>query len=67
MRNSITTSKKVLMIDINSDVVIKEFISIGEAESFLNKRGTQIGKVCNNKPKHLSAYGYKWKFKNTQV
>lgn len=54
-------SKPVLMIDIKTNEVLKEFNSTTEAETFLNAKGHHISCCCNNKRK--TAYGYKWKYK----
>ena len=54
-------SKPVLMVDKNTNEVLKEFNSTVEAEAFLNVRGRHVSCCCNNKRK--TAYGYKWKYK----
>jgi group I intron endonuclease len=54
-------SKPVLMIDKNTNEVLKEFDSTTEAETFLNAKGKHVSCCCNNKRK--TAYGYKWKYK----
>ena len=54
--------KAVLMIDKETDEILKIFPSIREAGIFLNKSRCRqhIAEVCNGK--RNSAYGYKWKF-----
>jgi len=52
--------KKVLQFSINNEF-IKEFNSIGEAESKLNIN--HIGKVCNEVKNHNTAGGFIWRFK----
>ena len=54
--------KTVLMIDKETDEILKIFPSIREAGIFLNKSRCRqhITEVCNGK--RNSAYGYKWKF-----
>ena len=55
--------KKVLQIDINTNEIIKEFNSAGDAaESVTGSRAksSNIRAVCNGKQK--TAYGYKWTF-----
>ena len=55
-------SKKIEMLDKNTEEVIREFNSITEAATYMgkNKRGSHIGDVCNGKRK--TACGYKWRF-----
>ena len=60
-RGRIKLSKKILMIDKDTDKVLKTFLSITDALSFLNKgNGGHISQVCQGKRK--TAYGYKWKY-----
>lgn len=54
-------SKPVLMIDKDTNEILKEFNSTTEAEAFLNAKGKHVSCCCNNKRK--TAYGYKWKYK----
>lgn len=57
-------SKPVQMLDKSTGHVLKEFSSAIEAERFLNKKGHHISCCCNGKRK--TAYGYKWRYKNTE-
>lgn len=54
--------KKVAMIDINSNEVIRTFATLREAGIFLGDatKSKHIGKVCNGK--RQVAYGYRWKY-----
>lgn len=54
--------KSVLMIDKETDKILKIFASIKEAGEFLNipRSRQHITEVCKGKRK--TAYGYKWKF-----
>lgn len=56
---------QIMMLDKNTDEFIKNFISMNEAEKFLNKVGAHrhIAEVCYGQRK--TAYGYKWKFCET--
>lgn len=54
-------SKPVLMLDKNTNEVIREFTSATEAERFLNAKGHHINCCCAGKRK--TAYGYIWKYK----
>ena len=54
-------SKPVLMIDKNTNEILKEFNSTTEAETFLNAKGHHVSCCCNHKRK--TAYGYKWRYK----
>ena len=55
-------SKKINMIDINTNIVIQQFDSSCQAEKFLNIKNSRrhIVEVC--KHKRLTAYGYKWSY-----
>lgn len=55
--------KNVLMIDKDTEEVLKEFPSAKDAGRFLGnvKKSCHISAVCNGNRK--TAYGYKWKFK----
>lgn len=54
--------KPILMIDKNSNEIIKEFITIIAAATFLNKRENKIHDVLGKRRK--SAYGFIWKYKD---
>lgn len=54
-------SKTVLMIDKNTNEILREFNSTTEAELSLNAKGHHVSCCCNSKRK--TAYGYKWKYK----
>lgn len=55
-------SKKVAMIDKDTNEIIKIFNSLSDVSNYVNKEGSHsnISKVCLGKRK--TAYGYKWKF-----
>ena len=63
-------SKKIAMIDKESDCTIKVFDSLLKASEYLVSNGitsntscnSRISKCCLNKPESKSAYGYKWKY-----
>lgn len=57
-------SKPVLMLDRNTEYILKEFPSAIEAERFLSKNGHHISCCCKGKRK--TAYGYKWKYKSNE-
>lgn len=65
IENNLRKIKKILMIDKDNNI-IKEFKSMKEAKIFLNVPETSglISMACNNK--RLSAYGYKWEFKEKE-
>lgn len=50
--------KKIQMIDIGSDKILKVFSSTGQAASFVNGERSVIKRCCRNEIK--TAYGYKW-------
>lgn len=53
--------KRVLQIDKDTGVVLKEYISIGEASrAIVGKNYSGISDCCNNRQK--TAYGYIWRF-----
>lgn len=56
-------NKIVLKLDLEGNI-LEEYKSLSEAGKLNNLYSDHIGKVCNNKPNHLTAGGYKWKFKN---
>lgn len=56
-------NKSVLKLDLEGNILC-EYKSLSEAGKMNNLYSDHIGKVCNNKPNHLTAGGYKWKFKN---
>lgn len=60
--NNSTRNKGVLKLDLDNNV-LEEYKSLAEAGRLNNLYSDHIGKVCNNKPNHLTAGGYKWKFK----
>ena len=55
-------SKRVAMLDIDTEQILQTFESLSEAARFLgdSRKSGHIGKVCNGK--RIYAYGYKWKF-----
>lgn len=55
-------NKKVIKLDLNNNI-LEEYKSLTEAGKANNLYSDHIGKVCNNKPNHLTAGGFKWKFK----
>ncbi len=60
-------NKPVIQIDKDTGKVIKEFESVSEAAKYLdmNYGKSRISNVCNGKKYRHSAYGYKWKFKDS--
>lgn len=54
--------KAVVMLDKNTDEVLKVFEMVADTEVFLQKPGGRrhVSEVCNGKRK--TAYGYKWKY-----
>ena len=58
-----TRNKAVIKLDLDNNI-IEEYKSLSEAGKMNNLCSGHIGKVCNNKPNHLSSGGFKWKFKN---
>lgn len=62
-RANLSTAKKVYMIDLKTNKIIKSFDSLGDAARFLGKHragGSHISAVCKGERK--TAYGYKWKY-----
>lgn len=58
-----SNSKPVLMIDKNSNKVIRRFESLRDIDIYLNKQAHQaVSNVCNHKSKWKTAYRYKWEF-----
>lgn len=55
-------NKAVLKLDLNNNI-LEEYKSLAEAGKANNLYYDHIGKVCNNKSNHLTAGGFKWKFK----
>ena len=53
--------KPVMMVDKDTDEVIKEFKSMIDAARYLGKSSGSISSACTGRYK--SAYGFKWKFK----
>lgn len=58
-----SSKRKVLMIDLKTNQVIKEFDSISDASKSIGVSPSNISAVCLKKPKRKSCGGYKWKFK----
>lgn len=57
-------SKPVLMLDIETGEVVKEFKAVRDVNKYFNTHAHQsVSKCCNNVPYYKTAYGYKWKFK----
>ncbi len=56
-------NKAVIKLDLNNNI-IQEYKSLSEAGKANNLYPDHIGKVCKNKPNHLTAGGFKWKYKN---
>lgn len=54
--------KAVVMLDKNTDKVLRVFEMVADTEVFLQKPGGRrhVSEVCNGKRK--TAYGYKWKY-----
>ena len=59
-----SNSKPVLMIDIETDEIIKEFKAIRDVNDYFGVSAHQsISKCCRNVPRYNTAYGYKWRYK----
>lgn len=56
--------KITLMINKNTNEVIKEFPSLATAARFLGKRENKIRAVISGEKYRHTAYGYKWKYKD---
>ena len=56
-------SKAVLQLDKKTEQVVAEYSSLAEAERITGINHSNISIVCNRKPGHISAGGYKWKWK----
>lgn len=58
-----TLSKAVLQLDKKTEQIIAEYPSLAEAERITGINHSNISIVCNKKPGHNSAGGFKWKWK----
>ena len=56
------TSKAVLQIDAQTEVVIAKFFGAREAERITGVNSSHIVECCNGKPSRITAGGYKWKW-----
>jgi len=55
--------KKIAMLDKKSNEILKTFLCINDAYSYLNKpRSSVISKICKNEKGRKTLYGYKWKY-----
>jgi len=51
------------MLDKKSNEILKTFLCINDAYSYLNKpRSSVISKICKNEKGRKTLYGYKWKY-----
>lgn len=58
-----SNSKPVLMLDKNTNEVLKRFESIRDTDAYFSKCAHQsISKVCSGSPRYITAYGYKWRY-----
>lgn len=58
-----TMGRAVLQLDKNTEEIINEYESLAAAERATGINHGNISIVCNKKPGHKSAGGYKWKWK----
>ena len=59
--------KSVVQLDLETNEIVAIHDSIGDASRFVGaKCSSSISRCCNNPKKHMSSYGYKWKFKNDE-
>ena len=59
-----SNSIKVLMIDKDTNEVLKEFNAMRDVDEYFQKQAHQsVSKCCNNVAGYKTAYGYKWRFK----
>ena len=56
-------SKAVLQLDKKTEQVVAEYSSLAEAERISGINHSNFSIVCYWKPGHISAGGYKWKWK----
>lgn len=61
-----TRNKAVLKLDKQGNI-IQEYKSLSDAGKDNNIYPDHIIKVCKNKPHHITAGGFKWKYKNEEV
>lgn len=59
---SYSLSKKIAQIDINTGNIIKIWNSANQAAKFYNGSNLNILNVCNNINRYNTAYGYFWRF-----
>ena len=59
--------RKVDMIDLKTNKIIKKFNSISQVKKYLNIKThlSSITQVCKGKGK--TAYGYKWKYSDDNI
>ena len=56
-------SKAVLMIDKNTNQVLRRFEALRDVDELFGINAHQsVSKCCLHKPRYESAYGYKWEF-----
>lgn len=61
-------SKAVLMINKNTNEVVKRFEALRDTDDYFGVHAHQsISKCCNHVPRYNTAYGYKWKFEDSLV
>ena len=61
-----TKGRAVVQLDKNTEEIVNEYESLAAAGRVTGVHPNNIGKVCNKKPGHYSAGGYKWKWKESR-
>lgn len=58
-----SNSKGVLMLDKNTEEVLRRFEALRDVDAYFGKDVHQsVSNCCNGKPYYNTAYGYKWRF-----
>jgi hypothetical protein len=61
-------SKAVLMIDKDTNKVIKRFEAVRDVDEYFGAKAHQsVSKCCLHRPRYYSAYGYRWEFEDELV
>lgn len=61
-----SVSRKVLMIDKNTNEIIREFNSLRDVNKYFGKIvHSSVSAVCRGLPKYKTCQGYKWKYKES--
>lgn len=63
-----SNSKPILMIDINTNKVLRKFNSIRDVDLYFGKQVHQsVSNCCSHKKFYQTACGYKWEYENPLV